>query len=124
MRPNLPTGPVLDFLIADYTGRGHIYSPAKIAAKVHADESDVLATLLLLTDEPLGALRGQWVFYGDDDEEFDLDPEDVATAIRDEEFYHPLSGARIYSFQQSIGLHYEPTAAFEDAVRRRREGVR
>ena len=109
IRPDLPTDAVIDVLVHDYQGRGTIYSPATVAeqAQAHVNPALVLATLLLLATEPLHVLNGHWLYIDDDGELFSLNADQVTEAVQQDQFYHPLSGNRVYDFQKSIRLIYE-----------------
>jgi hypothetical protein len=123
VRSDLPTNDVIDYLIDNHHGAGTVYSPSEVvrALRRHSYDS-ILATLLLLAGEPTGMLNGQWVYFDQEGEQFDLDPDAVAEAVRAKEFFHPLSGAADPSFLKSIGLVYTSAAAFDrimGAVKRR-----
>jgi hypothetical protein len=107
LRSDLPTDSVIDALVEQYRGPGTVYSSDLLAQRVHADAPTVLATLMLLSNEPHRVLKGYWLFFDEAGEEFPLSPDDVADAIQGGEFFHPLSGLKIFQFQKAIGLVHE-----------------
>lgn len=118
VRPDLPTSRVIDELLDSYRGPGTVYSPAVIAERLHAQEvKRVLDALLVLAGSPSDTLRSHWVFTDWDGTMFDLSPEDVEEVVQTGEFFHPLSGSRIYRFGELIGLVYEAGPGLELAAR-------
>lgn len=107
VRPDLPTGKVIDVLVQNFRGKGTVYSPDDVARSADVDTAAALAALLMLADAPTFVLRGQWLYFDDDGEEFPLTTDEVTEALNSGEFFHPLSGTRIFSYRQSIGLVYE-----------------
>lgn len=116
VRPDLPTDSVIDTLVQQYHGPGTVYSPSAIAERIHAESNEILATLLLLADEPLQVVSGHWIFFDDRGEQFPLDVEDVANALSTEEFFHPTSGDQIFHYREAIGLVYEPGTRLDELV--------
>lgn len=105
--PDLPTAQVIDGLCALYRGRGTVYTTAGVAEKTRLDIRAVASTLLVLSD-PLRVVQPQWLYIDDDDVLHYLTPIEVSEALEHREFFHPESGARIYDFEDTISLVYEP----------------
>jgi hypothetical protein len=107
-RPDLPTARVIDLLVERYRGPSTVYSPADIARQLGStDPNVVLAALLQLDAEPLNIIKSHWVYHDDDGDEFELSFDEVRQTAETGEFYHPLSGSRVFSYATSIGLVYE-----------------
>lgn len=116
-RPDLPAARVIDLLVERYHGPRTVYSPADIGRQLGStDPRVVLATLLLLDAEPLNVVKSHWVYHDDDGDEFELSFEDVREAAETGEFYHPLSGSRVFSYATSIGLVYESGPTLDRAL--------
>jgi hypothetical protein len=114
VRPDLPTSRVIDVLVEHYHGPRTTYSPADISQQLRSyDPKSVLAALLLLDSEPLNAVQSHWVFFDDEGGQFEVSADELEQILASGEFYHPLSGARVYSYEQSIGLLYESGPVLE-----------
>ena len=100
-------------LVEGYRGEGTVYCPATLAERFAPErKADVLATLLLLAGQPTNVLGGRWIFIDDKGEQFEVSPEEMAEVFGSGEFFHPLSGSKIYGYERSIGLIYEVGPGF------------
>ena len=110
--PEFPGSAVVDLLVAGYRGPGTVYAVAEVAHKTGGSSSAALATLQLLAAPDFSVLHSRWVYFDSEGEQFDLKPEKVADARESGEFFHPLSGAPVLNYEQSIGLVYEAGPGF------------
>jgi hypothetical protein len=84
------------------------------AGKARVDD-DLLAAVNILVNSPIAVFDAHGIFIDDDDDEFELSPEELLDATRKGVFVHPQSGEVVANYKEKIVPFFTPSSRFSDA---------
>lgn len=94
---------------------GHLTFNALRAIGLPGEDVVLMRVLAILSGPSFNVLGQKFEFLDEEDDEYiDLDPEDVAAALKTGVFYHPNTGQAMPDFQRHIFVYYQAGEGISD----------